>query len=212
MGRTHQLGLYVHPPYQRLQIRAVSAGCGATCDELSAVGAPESFHRAVGASQSFGGSHITVEASIPSVSVAECPTARTVGRDDVAQGEDSTRDSRALARGMRLFRLYVAAGGALCMRPAVWRRLMVALHPDKGGDVVVFQHISSLKREVDQGQEIPDAIMANGSTPPDGDELHDGSAGGDDQADDALYCRLRQELWDAAQSMGPAVFQALPAL
>lgn len=36
--------------------------------------------------------------------------------------------SAALVRGIRLFGLYVAAGGALCMRHTVWRRLMPAIH------------------------------------------------------------------------------------
>ena len=38
---------------------------------------------------------------------------------------------RVMARGLRLFALYVAAGGALCMRGVVWRKIMPALHPDR---------------------------------------------------------------------------------
>ena len=36
-----------------------------------------------------------------------------------------------MARGLRLFGLYVAAGGGLCMRGVVWRKIMPALHPDR---------------------------------------------------------------------------------
>lgn len=38
---------------------------------------------------------------------------------------------RVMARGLRLFALYVAAGGALCMRGVVWRKIIPALHPDR---------------------------------------------------------------------------------
>jgi hypothetical protein len=50
---------------------------------------------------------------------------------EVAEGVDASEQAEydeALARGVRLFSLYVAAGGALCMRNVVWRRLMPALH------------------------------------------------------------------------------------
>ena len=80
---------------------------------------------------------------------------------------------RVMARGLRLFALYVAAGGALCMRGVVWRKIMPALHPDRhacscaysctrhihvciprgrGGDVRVFQHVNALKRQLDAGE------------------------------------------------------------
>lgn len=60
----------------------------------------------------------------------------------------------ALRRGLRLFAVYVDAGGSLCMRPTIWRKLMVALHPDRGGNVRVFQHINALKRRLDAGETI----------------------------------------------------------
>ena len=56
------------------------------------------------------------------------------------------------------------------MRQAVWRKLMVALHPDKGGDVRVFQHVSSLKRQVDAGDEVTLSHAASSSA-------RDGAAG-----------------------------------
>lgn len=76
-----------------------------------------------------------------------------------AEAADAAPPESSLCRatlesGLRLFSLYLAAGGALCMRPAVWRKLMTVLHPDKGGDVRVFQHVSALKRDVDAGAEV----------------------------------------------------------
>lgn len=90
-----------------------------------------------------------------------------------AEAAEATR--RVMARGLRLFALYVAAGGALCMRGVVWRKIMPALHPDRhacacscacsctrhihiciprgrGGDVRVFQHVNALKRQLDAGE------------------------------------------------------------
>ena len=37
-------------------------------------------------------------------------------------------------------------------RQTVWRRIMPALHPDRGGDVDVFQEIAALKRQLDAGE------------------------------------------------------------
>lgn len=64
--------------------------------------------------------------------------ARTAGTDTAANASDAVEESSyrlALNRGLNLFTLYIAAGGALCMRSMVWRKLMPALHPDKGGHV-----------------------------------------------------------------------------
>ena len=55
-------------------------------------------------------------------------------------------------RGLRLFGLYLTAGGALCLRETVWRRLVMALHPDRGGNVDTFQLVSELKRQLDAGE------------------------------------------------------------
>ena len=77
------------------------------------------------------------------------------------------------------------------MRQAVWRKLMVALHPDKGGDVRVFQHVSALKRQLDAGELVqfdpPTATSFEGASkdPPDETEQ--------------LIARVRAELDEAAQ-------------
>ena len=55
-----------------------------------------------------------------------------------------TDDSIALESGLRLFSLYIRAGGALCMRQIIWRKLMLVLHPDRGGSVQGVQHDQSL--------------------------------------------------------------------
>jgi len=46
----------------------------------------------------------------------------------------------------------LTAGGALCLRETVWRRLVMALHPDRGGNVDTFQLVSELKRQLDAGE------------------------------------------------------------
>ena len=48
---------------------------------------------------------------------------------EAAEAAEAAR--RLMARGLRLFGLYVAAGGGLCMRGVVWRKIMPALHPDR---------------------------------------------------------------------------------
>lgn len=74
--------------------------------------------------------------------------------DDPAAAEVGVSARR---RGLRLFSLYLAAGGALCMRETVWRRLVLALHPDRGGDVATFQLVGELKRLVDLGELLTDS-------------------------------------------------------
>ena len=103
----------------------------------------------------------------------------------------------ALTRGMRLFSLYVAAGGALCLRQATWRKLMPALHPDKGGHTRVFQRLSELKRRIDSGEDV--ALPA---LPPiaEGEEA------------EPLYERVRAELVAAAESAGGMVADRLREL
>ncbi|KAL3901940.1 MAG: hypothetical protein SGPRY_012212, partial [Prymnesium sp.] len=90
----------------------------------------------------------------------------------------------ALARGLRLLAVYRDAGGGLCMRHSVWRRLMGVLHPDRGGDMRAFQEVTVLKRLLDEGEavELPPAPEREG--PP-------------SQADveaEALEAKLREEM------------------
>jgi len=105
----------------------------------------------------------------------------------------------AFERGLRLFSLYRAAGGALCMRQAVWRKLASALHPDRGGDVAVFQHISLLKRQLDSGE------LA--TLPPPSKDGVDGES-----IDDPLYARLRAELQEAASGLDDTAAQLVNEL
>ena len=56
-----------------------------------------------------------------------------------------------LERALRLFSIYLASGGAYCMRAATWRKITKEIHPDKGKDVHVFQLLMSLKLRVDRG-------------------------------------------------------------
>lgn len=75
-------------------------------------------------------SAVTSEAAKVAATVTAAASA-AVSQDVAAEGaaaEGMAEYERALARGLRLFSLYVAAGGALCMRHAVWRKLMPALH------------------------------------------------------------------------------------
>lgn len=97
---------------------------------------------------------------------------------------DDCEFNDALRRGMQLFAIYIDAGGALCMRQTVWRRIMAALHPDRGGHVRVFQQISALKQLIDAGEtyELPHLAPRNGN---------------ESQADrdaDALEIKLRNEM------------------
>ena len=114
---------------------------------------------------------------------------------DDAEGEEEAALYRLrLARGLRLFSLYVAAGGALCMRQTVWRKLMPALHPDKGGDTRVFQLVNELKRRLDRNEEV---------------ELpsYEPLAEGDES--DGLYERIKEELRVAAAGVGEGAVEVL---
>ena len=120
-----------------------------------------------------------------------------------ASAEEAMADEvykAALARGVHLFKLYVAAGGALCLRHVVWRRLMPALHPDKGGNTKVFQVLSELKRRVDAGEEVslPQGLTAM---------IWEGDAV--QAAEEGLYAKLRAELETAAQSAGALAMDRL---
>jgi hypothetical protein len=91
----------------------------------------------------------------------------------------------------------------------VWRRLMLILHPDKGGDVAVFQTLSDLKRRLDAGERLtdlhlpPSAFGGGGS----------GSGSTDDgSAEEVLYSRVRAELQTAAKEVGDAAAQQLAGL
>jgi hypothetical protein len=129
--------------------------------------------------------------------------------DDATDGTGAARaaySAAALTTGLRLFTLYVAAGGALCMRPAVWRKLMVVLHPDRGGDVRVFQHVSSLKARLDAGEDIGPCQPALQSSAP-------GCAvEGTPALADELYARLRAELKEVAQRVGGQALKAVEVL
>jgi hypothetical protein len=131
--------------------------------------------------------------------------------DDATDGTGAARaahSAAALTTGLRLFALYVAAGGALCMRPAVWRKLMVVLHPDRGGDVRVFQHVSSLKARLDAGEDIgpcQPATALQSSAP-------GGAVVGTPSLADELYARLRAELKEVAQRVGGQALKAVEVL
>lgn len=142
-------------------------------------------------------------------------------RDDATDGTGAARAAYSadrigggapnptdLTNGLRLFALYVAAGGALCMRPAVWRKLMAVLHPDKGGDVRVFQHVSSLKARLDAGEDIgpcQPATALQSSAP-------GGAVVGTPSLADELYARLRAELKEVAQRVGGQALKAVEVL
>ena len=143
-------------------------------------------------------------------------------------------DASAMDAALRLFALYVAAGGALCMRPAVWRKIMTALHPDRGGDVHIFQHITALKRKVDEGEEMPLASFlgspraaheaagasssdvigqrsaCNASEIDGGQCAKAGSLAGDKCR--AVYDKVRAELWLAAQRLGGNILELVQQL
>ena len=70
------------------------------------------------------------------MSAAEAAEAAELGgaaaaAEAVEAAEAAEAARRVMARGLRLFGLYVAAGGGLCMRGVVWRKIMPALHPDR---------------------------------------------------------------------------------
>ena len=113
---------------------------------------------------------------------------------------DVTSYQAALAGGLRLFALYVAAGGALCMRGAVWRKLMMVLHPDKGGDVRVFQHLTDLKMRLDSGEESGPADTAQGTSV------------AWTSASEELYRSVRAELHNAARPLGGQALSAVLGL
>ena len=122
------------PPQAGIQPRAPAAGSGS----------------AAAASGATGGAAAPAQ-GVPTEAAAEAAAAEAREREARGAAEEEAA-RRAMARGLRLFALYVAAGGGLCMRQTVWRRLMPVLHPDKGGDVAVFQHVSALKRQLDAGE------------------------------------------------------------
>ena len=41
------------------------------------------------------------------------------------------------------------------MRESVWRRVVLSIHPDRGGDVTTFQLLNDWKRLLDSGEELP---------------------------------------------------------
>lgn len=198
----------------------ISAAC--TADALAAGGAPvpNAFTEPAPVENmlvdTFVGSQTTVAAE-GGTSMAVDDVTGVAGVDTSTATDDDVEYAAALARGLRLFSLYVAAGGAVCMRHVVWRRLMPVIHPDKGGDTRVFQLLSDLKRRIDQGETVnmPRAVGGAGRTPPPpspnaaervGDV--DACAPADDHDDDdgrvteALYARVRAELEAAAQGAG----------
>ena len=110
------------------------------------------------------------------------------GVDDPSAPAEDAEYNAALRRVIRLFAVYVDAGGALCMRQTVWRRLMSVLHPDRGGHVRVFQMLSVLKRQLDANESIaipPMPLVAGPETQVDAEA-------------DALETRLREEMRVAA--------------
>jgi hypothetical protein len=122
---------------------------------------------------------------------ADAERAHAAADEAVAVAEAAAARSvfdRALKRGLRLFSVYIAAGGGLCMRPVIWRKLMPLLHPDRGGDVQVFQRVNELKRFVDAGEELKLAP----------DEAHMISDGGGDEDTERLVTRLKDDMLVAA--------------
>ena len=118
--------------------------------------------------------------------------------DEAASDDDDQAEYRTqLARGLRLFKLYVAAGGALCMRHTIWRKLVPVLHPDKGGHTAVFQLLNDLKRRVDLNEQV--------QMPQVGDALEDAES-------DAVYERLRDEMVSAASVAGDAAVRQVESL
>ena len=107
----------------------------------------------------------------------------------------------ALAHGVRLFSLYIGAGGALCLRHAVWRRLMLALHPDRGGHTRVFQVLSELKQRVDSGEE----VRLPRTVPP----ARAAEWGGGQSDVEMLYAKIRAELEASAAHAGELAISRL---
>lgn len=77
------------------------------------------------------------------------------GQEREVSAEEHERRVAARRRGLRLFSVYLSSGGALCMRETVWRKIVLALHPDRGGDVQAFQLVGELKRRTDLGEDLP---------------------------------------------------------
>ena len=120
-------------------------------------------------------------------------TGRAAGMELGCAGEDVTAGVTAgpeLTRGLRLFSLYLAAGGALCLRPLVWRRLLPCIHPDKGGDTVVFQHLNDLKRRVDANHVVELPLVPSRGTGAEGEDVN------------GVYEKIRAELQHAAKELG----------
>ena len=110
----------------------------------------------------------------------------------------------ALAHGVRLFSLYMGAGGALCLRHMVWRKLMPALHPDRGGHTRVFQVLNELKQRVDSGEEAP--LPRVRTVPPARGRAAEMEAGSDAEM---LYAKIRAELEATAERAGELAISRL---
>ena len=125
----------------------------------------------------------------------------------------------ALPTALRLFSLYVAAGGALCQRPAVWRKLMNTLHPDRGGDVAAFQHVSALKRRIDSGEvvQLPPSVELAAQAATAALLTEQGEGSGEAvtpilSAAEEVYSRVRAELVEAARLIGGPALKAVEGL
>jgi hypothetical protein len=106
--------------------------------------------------QSQGDAEAALAAAAASVAGADPPPEAMEA--EIVSEDPAVAELRAAARrrGLRLFSLYLAAGGPLCMRETVWRKLVLALHPDRGGDVATFQLVGELKQLVDSEELLPD--------------------------------------------------------
>ena len=114
---------------------------------------------------------------------------------DVEQETADPAFALALERALRLLSLYVAAGGALCMRRSVWRKVVQVLHPDRGGHTKVFQLVSELKGRIDAGEEVCLQERSGGV----GDDVSG------EEHEDPLYARIKAELQEAAAGMRESV-------
>jgi len=168
------------------------AGTGAACSADRAEEAAEAYREQ-------GGEPPAAPLAAPVLPAERSGAADPAGaaKDAAAVGQRPSQElqqqkAAARARGLRLFSLYVAAGGALCMQQTVWRRIMPSLHPDRGGDVDVFQQIGALKRQLDAGETIEIPSVDEGEAGPESAWLDSETAG--------LIARIKADLAAAAQS------------
>jgi hypothetical protein len=76
-----------------------------------------------------------------------------------AEGAQQTFDGMPLAelrRAERLFLIFLGATGEFfALRRAAWRHVCAALHPDRGWDTAVWQHIAQLHQRFERAEAVP---------------------------------------------------------